>query len=133
MKAIIKQGKLKIHDIEKYRRELSKFDEGEEVRVEIEKWFKKRSNPQNRYYWGVVIDILSFHTGYTSEELHEALKAKFLPNRIILDEEVSSTTKELTTAEFEEYMRKIRTFASMELDCYIPDPNEAPGGYAYKL
>lgn len=87
-----------------------------------------RSNNQNRYYWGVVIEILSEHTGFTPEEIHEVLKAKFLRYTKMLptSEEVnlSRSTKGLDTKEFEEYMEKVRMFAIQELDVEIPLPNE---------
>lgn len=69
--------------------------------------------------------ILAEHTGYTRDELHEALKWRFLR---LEDADhplptVKSTT-ELTTAQFEEYLEQVRTFGSVELGCYIPLPNE---------
>ena len=39
---------------------------------------KQRSNQQSRYYWGIVVQILSEHTGFTKDEVHELLKRKFL-------------------------------------------------------
>ena len=47
--------------------------------IKIEKYSKKRSNPQNRYYHGCVLKYLSETTGFTVTEMHEVLKAKF-PN-----------------------------------------------------
>lgn len=91
--------------------------------LSIKKWYKPRSLQENAYYWGVVIELLCGHTGYTPEEMHDCLKAKFLPHGV--DEygleHVKSTTK-LSTVEFETYMEDIRRWASSELDVYIPDP-----------
>jgi len=36
----------------------------------------------------------------------------------------SRSTTQLDTKEFEEYMEKLRHFASVELACWIPEPNE---------
>lgn len=130
-KGTVKNGKIKLRDTEAFVRKRAEL-EGEEVRLELEKWYKKRSGAQNRYYWGVVIDILSEHTGYTPDEMHRYLKKKHLPKEKIFDENVLMSTTNLTTADFEEYMKKIRMWASSELKCYIPEPNEAPGGFAYK-
>ena len=127
----IKNEKIKLRDPQAFiqkRKEL----EGEEVRLELEKWYKKRSGCQNRYYWGVVVDILSDHTGYTPDEIHRVLKEKFLEREAMLGEKVAVSTTGLTTQEFEEYMRKIRMWASSDLQCIIPQPNEAPGGFAYR-
>jgi hypothetical protein len=86
-----------------------------------------RSIPQNKFYWGVVINILSNHTGFEPEEVHEVLRAKFLKYRTVVFEEeieVTKSTKNLDTKEFEEYLEKIRMFAAQELDVQIPLPNE---------
>lgn len=83
-----------------------------------------RSEQQNRYYWGVVVDLLAAHTGYTSDEMHEALKMKFLritlPN---LPDTVQSTAR-LTKDQFSEYIEKIQKWAATEMGCMIPDANQ---------
>jgi hypothetical protein len=87
----------------------------------------KRSIKENSYYWGVVVEILRDYFGYETyeaEEVHDGLKLKFL--RIHEGEAletVRSTTK-LSTVEFEDYLEKIRRWASKEHNCYIPLPNE---------
>lgn len=83
----------------------------------------QRSIPENNYYWGVVIELLAETTGFSPEEAHQAMKLKFL--RIVKGkiESVRSTT-DLTVAEFETYLEKIRMFASQELSCWIPLPNQ---------
>ena len=94
------------------------------VEVVIRKYKSKRSNEQNSYYWGVVLDILSKHTGYESDEMHEILKFKFLRKRINNEVEYVQSTTKLNTAEMEEYLEKIRRWAAIELFCTIPLPNE---------
>jgi len=86
---------------------------------------KPRSIPQNKYYWDVVVGLISETTGFTAQEAHDALKLKFL--RVVRGkmETVRSTT-DLTTAEFEKYLSSIRIFASEELNCFIPEPNSPP-------
>lgn len=93
---------------------------------------KGRSNNQNRYYRGVVVKIISEHTGFTPEEVHELLKYRFLRTYETLstkngDKEFERTksTTELTTSAFEIFMSDVRMWASIELGLYIPDPNEA--------
>lgn len=91
--------------------------------VDIRESKKSRSLQQNRYYWGVVIDILSRDTGYYPEEIHQLMAKKFLSYEKKGEVFVKSTTM-LSTTEFEEYLSKIRIFASMELGIFIPLPNE---------
>ena len=82
-----------------------------------------RSEQQNRYYWGVVVDLLALHTGYTSDEMHEALKMKFLlVKRPKLPDTVMSTAK-LTKDQFCEYIENIQRWAAQEMGCVIPDPD----------
>lgn len=95
--------------------------------------FKKdRSNNQNRYYWGVIIDLLSEHTGFIREEMHEVLKHKFLrytlwiPKKDGVKEQsiIAKSTTDLTTKAFEQYMSDIRQWASSDLGLFLPEPNE---------
>ncbi len=82
-----------------------------------------RSQKQNAYYWAVVCKTLSGDTGYTSDEIHQLLAEKFLSYEKKGKTFVASTTT-LKTGEFEAYMEDCRRFASMELSCFIPLPNE---------
>lgn len=93
---------------------------------------KNRSSQQNRYYHGIVLERLSLHIGYTPDEMHEVLKHKFLrtwrtiPTKTGPEEiEITRSTTELTTKDFEEYMTQVREWASINLGCWIPEPNEA--------
>jgi hypothetical protein len=88
-----------------------------------------RSQKQNRYYFGVICDILSKDTGYLREEIHQLLAKQFLSYENQGEMFVRSTTT-LSTAKFEEYLSNCRRFASMELSCYLPLPNETE--YDYK-
>ena len=97
--------------------------------VKIEKYSKKRSSPQNRYYHAVVLKYLSEVTGYSVEEMHEVCKLKFMPyervNRATGEVQTfGKSTTGLNTAEFEEYLDNIRIWAINDLDCLIPLPNE---------
>ena len=101
--------------------------EDQEVDVTIEKHRSLRSTNQNRYYWGVIVKMLSHETGYSSGEMHEILKGKFLSEEIKIGNDTirySKSTTDLKTSEFEELMTQIREWASVELNCYIPEPNE---------
>ena len=87
-----------------------------QCRFEIKKKLteKQRSSPQNRYFHGVVLPLLADHTGYTDDEMKGVVKYKF----------GIKSTAELTTAEFEDFCSRIRMWASRDLECWIPEPNE---------
>jgi hypothetical protein len=75
---------------------------------------KQRSSPENRYFHGVLLPILAEYTGYDPDEMKAVVKWKFKIKH----------TAELTTSEFEKFMSDIRMWASRDLSCYIPEPNE---------
>lgn len=93
----------------------------------------ERSEPQNRYYWGCVIQVLSDETGYTKDEIHEMMKHKFLSSISTVSSKagkkvfakITKRTTEITTKEFEDYLAAIRAWASAELSIYIPHPHES--------
>ena len=96
-------------------------------RVTITEHHEKRTNPQNKYYWGVVLPIISLETGYTVDETHEVLKQMFLQKEIVNRKtgqvnRVTDSTAMQDTKQFAEYIDKIVMWAMTELDCYIPDP-----------
>ena len=97
---------------------------GSNVQVLIERRAKPRSLQENGYYWGVVIPLLCEWSGYTSDEMHDALKEKFLSE---YDSEKNleriKSTAALSTAQFEEFLSKVRQWAS-EQGVFIPLPNE---------
>ena len=87
-----------------------------------------RSLNQNAYYWSVVIPIIAGEIGYQKEELHEALKIKFLPKEIKVKGKpytIGGSTGKLNTKQFNEYLEAVIQMAS-ELGIYIPEPGEYP-------
>ncbi|HCJ67017.1 MAG TPA: hypothetical protein DHV62_06760 [Elusimicrobia bacterium] len=118
----VEGNKLNLYSPKEFNKYLLNFA-NKEVQVVVSIPKKQRSNEENRYYWGVVIKILSEHIGYTDEEIHEALKLKFLKDES-REIPILRSTASLTTVEFEEYLEKIRMWAAQELNCIIPEPNE---------
>jgi hypothetical protein len=94
-----------------------------EVDVIVYKHAKRKTKLERSYYFAVIVDILSSFSGHSKQEIHTALKMKFLRYQ---QEgiEYTRSTEELTTVECEEYHENIRRWAAMELGVYIPLPNE---------
>lgn len=90
-----------------------------------------RSNQQNRYYHGVICKLVADHTGYSPDETHQILAEMFLSYEKDGRTFVTSTTK-LKTVKFEAYMEQCRRWAAMELQVYVPMPNE-PYNYFYDM
>lgn len=106
--------------------------EGKEVIVGISRARANRSLNQNAWYWGVIVELLSEHTGYTPDEMHEALKAKFIPKRLAIqdgngvikdDLVIGGSTTGMNKSEFGEYCESIRRWAAEDLGLDIPDPS----------
>lgn len=121
------KGKLILSNPDTFKEELKKLS-SKRVFVIVDEEKPTRSNNQNKYYWSVVVGTLSNELGYTPEEMHEVLKAKFSPKDIkqIGAEQVAipkSTTRQKTD-EFETYLENIRRFALLELNIKIALPNE---------
>jgi hypothetical protein len=99
--------------------------EGKQIALRLTKHHHARSLSQNAYYWGVVIPLLAEGCGYDDEEMHEALKWRFLARHDGPMPTVRSTAT-LNTTEFCEYVEHCRRLAA-EMGVVIPDPRETLG------
>ena len=127
---IDKKGQLIISKTERTRMEQfwSIFKAEEQIDITQEKHRKKRSLPQNSYYWGVVLPYIAKANGEDDlDDLHDDLKHMFNPKikevHGMTIEKGGSTT-EMSTEEFSEYVDKVVRFAAIKLGIYIPDPGE---------
>ena len=128
----VKNGHLHFHNRRVFDEQVRHFREGAQVEIAVTIRRASRSLQQNAYYWGVVVQIISEHTGYTPDEVHEFLKMKFIPKRLAVADGngeiceefvIGGSTRKMNTIQFGEFMEECRRFAADTLDCYIPDPN----------
>lgn len=122
----VEKGKVKFSNLELFNQDLRNY-EGKEAYIIIKPYRKNRSDNQNRYYWGVIIKILSDEFGFEPDEMHEVLKQKFLVAETLRigkeDFIITKPTHNRNTTEFEDYLSHIRTWASTEMGIFIPEPN----------
>jgi hypothetical protein len=92
---------------------------------------RNRSSQANRYFHGVLLPLIANHTGYTLDETKDLLKSMFLRDEWLVmtkggvrEVSVVKASSKLDTAEFESFMSKIRSWASLELGLIVPMPNE---------
>lgn len=127
---LVEGGKLQLRNRKAFDEAMASLKDGEYI-FSLERARATRSLEQNAWYWGVIVEEISKLTGYTPDEVHEVLKAKFIPKKLavakgngeIVDEFVigGSTTK-LNKLEFGEYCEAVRRWAAETLDIVIPDP-----------
>lgn len=106
-----------------------------EVTVHVRRAYATRSSQQNRWYWSQVVGLVSKHTGYTPDEVHEIYKAKFLPRvveivdfasgEMVAEFKIGGSTAHLDTQQFSEYCEQIREWAATLPNggVVIPDPD----------
>lgn len=121
---------------------LASLDELVAWKVTIEPARMTRSHSQNAYLWAVPYKLLSEHTGYEAEELHEYFcgqvfgwKDKKVPRTPrnptgIESVPVRTTTTDeqgkrcvLTVTAFSDFVAYIQRFAAQKCGVLIPDPD----------
>lgn len=129
--ARVERGRLKVRDWTRILAAIAKMRDGEYL-LRLERAHATRSQLQNAWYWSQVVGLVANHTGYTSDEIHEIYKAKFLPKHLTFTDGngeiqgefvIGGSTGKLKTIEFAEYCERIREWAAGELGVVIPDPD----------
>ena len=105
---------------------------GKRVVVTVEEYQRTRSLRQNAFYWSVCVHLVSEHTGYEPEEVHELAKKMFLPKRVTVRRKngrlcgrftIGGSTTNLKVDEMQEFIDRYKRWAAQELGVVIPDPN----------
>ena len=127
-----KKLKLFEHEKQAIARWIATFKDGTKLDIIIRKHKSKRSNEQNRYYFGVVLPILADYFGHdNTEDMHEDMKLKFNPieSKIEPGKTIGGTTTKLSTVDFfsaeTSYVERICRWAAMEHSLFIPPPKKA--------
>ena len=117
-----------------YLHDFMKAHESKQVRIILTENLKKRSLPQNSFYWSVIIPhVRQFRMDngdtVSIEQVHEDLIAEFSPlnERKNLDGRMhfsSTRTHEMNKKEFSDYVTAIMARLS-EFGCHIPLEGEA--------
>lgn len=131
-----KNGKLSDKDLQELLKDISQY---KEVSIKVSKYYKKRSDAQNRYWWGVLVPYsakglydIGNEWAKDNKKVHNYLGKLFLTTTIeiltnegeVVEQEIVRSTTELNTFEFSLIKDEIQMWASEFLGIYIPDPNE---------
>lgn len=128
----VKDGKLTINNRKRLEEDMRQFKNGP-VMISVKRK-NKRSNPQNRYYWGVIVQeiklrLIELGNEVDEETVHEFLKGKFNPVSAIDKDgvviaELPGSTADLNKEEFSAFVELVIRWAAEILDLQIPYPNE---------
>lgn len=126
-RATVRHGHVRVDDPQRWREYLQKF-EGRRIQVSARAERSERSLKANAYVWGVVYRELSEWSGHTPEEIHDVMRAMFLPAREIVTPDgrkvaALGSTAALDVEAFGAYVDKIKQWAA-EQGVNIPDPDE---------
>lgn len=103
------------------------------VSVTVEAPGHKRTSEQNRYWWGVCLERICEHEAkrlglakpLPKDPVHYQLLGIFGPTRFTTSlGPVHPTSSQMTTAEFSEWVEKIKAHYAAEEGLHIPEPHE---------
>lgn len=109
---------------------------GKEVRITIEHK-SKRSDPQNRFFHGVIVPIVKAHLldlGWKEAKSNEWVKNYIKYNCLIIENSNDDTgetiktlgeTSALTTSEFKDFIADVQQWCAETLGLLIPDPGQS--------
>ena len=118
----------------KVKQAVSNF-EGKDIEVIIRKATKRRSNPQNAYYFGVIIPLtiqaieLEWGEVWNTDKTHNMFKSLFLFEEKVNKEtseviKIPTSSTENTTAKQETFHNQCREFLKEWFNVKTPLPNE---------
>jgi len=103
---------------------------GKDIQWEVKKVTEKRSNPQNRYYWAVVIPMVADHMGDKNYDyVHEVLLELCAPRKQYVIESTGQVihyiirSSAMSVDEFREYIDRIQMEFAQD-GCIIPSSDE---------
>ena len=111
--------RLRLYSEKFYQHQINKFKVGDKVSIYLTNKRPKRTEQQNRYYWGVYLPLIAEKTGEGDlDSLHTLFKGKFLTQGIkkVLGHatRITKSTTELSTSEFCEYIMNIENLTQVE-------------------
>lgn len=117
-------ARLWTYEKKKFTEYLKSLEE-QEVEIIVRKRKDTRTLQQMRYYWGVVVKIIADDTGNDPDDVHEFLKEKFAPKKVIgikNEKVVAGCTHDPTKDNFfTDFIDKIVAWYTQE-GGYIPPP-----------
>lgn len=130
----VKNGELQVYSKEKLQKAIQNM-EGCIIEIVIRQKTKGRSHQQNKYYWGVAVEIIKdglkeeHGENFNAEQTHEFIK-EYVNGFEVFDfdklkiENIPESTATLPSEDFEGFLEKLRRWGDRCLNVHIPLPNE---------
>lgn len=124
----------KVLNIQEFRDAINQLKDGKHL-VTV-KDIRKRSIPQNAYYWAVLVPMVRaglYDAGYdevrTNEDAHVVLKHLHLKKNVVNKQtgetyQIDGSSAALAIPEFNDFIERICRWAAEYLGIVIPSPNE---------
>lgn len=114
-----RHNSLKIQSPTFYYHQLNKFKPGTKVTLEVHTRKAKRTDQQNRYYWGVYLPLIAKETGnHNLDALHACFTGLFLTEKVVevlgRKVRIKKSTTALGVGEFCEYIMNIEAETGVE-------------------
>lgn len=98
-------------------------------KVKVEPLFQKRTDSENKYYWGIVVKNISEFTGFYTHEIHNILLIMFAKLGEGVDDKgreyhIVESTKGMTTMRYERYLDDVKRFFLTDFKLLIPNIGE---------
>lgn len=134
VEVIINISNRKVVNMQEFKAAFNQLKDGKHM-VTV-KDIRKRSIPQNSYYWGIIVPMVRkglYDAGYdevtTNDDAHEVMKHIHLRKRIVSKQtgdviDISNSSAKLSIPEFNIYIEAICKWASEYLGIVIPSPND---------
>lgn len=129
----VNNGRISSNATEDIRKFISEY-EGKSIEIVLKKARSKRTDLQNRYYFGCVVPIIQealkdLGHRLDKDETHYFLREKFNYKELVNENtgesvKIPQSTTALTKTEFGEYIEKIAQWSAEFLNVAIPEPNE---------
>lgn len=134
---VLRAGKLQWDDQAGFSAELRGLEDGSVVvTVKHASAATVRSQKANKYYFGVVLRIVSEETGQSVDDIHDAMCSQFLPSEqkrveffnrmtgesLAVDADTRRSSK-LTGGPFYDFVEQVRLWAQEFLGIQTPDPD----------
>lgn len=133
------EGRLVHRDPDGFELYMKQFEDGKEIQIEIKPFSKRRTSGKpweltnfNGYYWAIVVRKCADAYGELNQKVMHGIIQIGVGNLVMSKEgkEIPKGTDWMSGWEFSEYCARCRTWASIELGIYIPEPHEYGERYA---